>query len=221
MPALHRSTRINDQLLSAAHRRKRIRHTGHFSELGRHWLKCCDVAQPILEPSDASRKKDCNWWSTGKKFFPTNINSGTIAGETRTRRVIITHRSPIENRKRNAYPSTTNRNQLVCLRGRISLSQMYKGTQWKVSLCSDVDSIFRGSATDSRQCLDAHTARSRVLGLSTYVFLISLSASIGVKENETMSETSTANETVSPKLDINRPTMPCIKPNRAQTPPSG
>ena len=47
---------------------------------------------------------------------------------------------------------------------------------------------------------------------SSFLRLMRRAASIGVSENDTISETSTANDAVSPKLDINRPTMPCIKP---------
>ena len=60
--------------------------------------KSCDVA-PMLDPSGARTEiSNCDWSSTGRKFLPTNMNSGTMLINTSRQTSTITQRWAIENR---------------------------------------------------------------------------------------------------------------------------
>ena len=94
---------IYDLLLAAADRCERVGHAGQSCGSRTRSAQISAKLLARLDPSGARTEiSNCDWSSTGKKFLPTNMNSGTMLKKTRAQSVTITHRCAIENRSSHA-----------------------------------------------------------------------------------------------------------------------
>src|SRR5919199_108268 len=145
-----------------------------------------------VEPSGArTLTSNCDWSSTGRKFLPTNLKSGTMLKMTSTHARTTAQRCAIDHRSIHVYVR--------------SIGLYQRDSFDECGACSPCGAL-PSEGGDEVRAPSAASAR-----------LIRRAASIGVSVNETSRLTAMANDEVNPNEDMKRPTIPCMKPTGRKT----